>query len=195
MEKEKEIISKWMTKNLNVDIFRNGDKIPQAKTKEGWLEANRKKQAAWCYYKFDPKNGNEYGKLYNWYAVNDKRGLAPKDWKIPSHNDWVELVSFLGGEEEAAVNLKSKIGWGDDIIYSDKYKFNAKPAGELMCYFNVFSFSNNQTSWWSSSEGEIDNEDARSSWSIFSKDNSIKYSSIRESYGLSVRCIKDENLK
>lgn len=56
----------WMTKNLDVVTFRNGDPIPQAKTSEAWKKAGESKQPAWCYYNNDPANGAKYGKLYNW---------------------------------------------------------------------------------------------------------------------------------
>ncbi|MEY3343951.1 MAG: hypothetical protein RL090_1635, partial [Bacteroidota bacterium] len=74
----------WMTKNLDAPAFRKrftnetyGDPIPQAKTNEEWYQAGLYKQPAWCYYNNDPSNGTEYGKLYNWYAVADSRGLCP----------------------------------------------------------------------------------------------------------------------
>jgi uncharacterized protein (TIGR02145 family) len=55
----------WMSENLNVDKFRNGDPIPQAKTDEAWKAAGKNKQPAWCYYNNDPSKGTKYGKLYN----------------------------------------------------------------------------------------------------------------------------------
>jgi len=67
----------WMTRNLDVDRFRNGDLIPHVKLDVEWEETRRKGQPAWCYYDNDPENGKKYGKLYNWCAVNDPRGLAP----------------------------------------------------------------------------------------------------------------------
>ncbi|MFM7765029.1 MAG: FISUMP domain-containing protein, partial [Sphingomonadales bacterium] len=73
----------WMTKNLDVDKFRDGSSIPEAKTDEEWKKAGKNKQPAWCYYNNDPANGAKYGKLYNWYAVNDSRGLAPVGYHIP----------------------------------------------------------------------------------------------------------------
>jgi len=73
----------WMAKNLNVSIFANGDPIPEVKTNEEWKKAAEEKKPAWCYYENDPANGAIYGKLYNWYAVSDPRGLAPKGWHIP----------------------------------------------------------------------------------------------------------------
>jgi uncharacterized protein (TIGR02145 family) len=91
----------WTTKNLDVATFRNGDAIPEAKTDEEWQAAGDNKQPAWCYYDNDPKNGVKYGKLYNWYAVNDARGLAPAGWHIPTDEAWTELSTFLGGLDVA----------------------------------------------------------------------------------------------
>lgn len=83
----------WTNKNLNVDKFQNGDIIPQAKSYKEWHEANLDQKPCWCYYKFDSSNGPKYGKLYNWCAVNDKRGIAPFGWRIASHNDYKNLQS------------------------------------------------------------------------------------------------------
>jgi uncharacterized protein (TIGR02145 family) len=99
----------WMTKNLDVDKFRNGDPIPQAKTDAEWEAAGKNKEPAWCYYNNDPANGVKYGKLYNWYAVNDSRGLAPVGYHIPSDAEWMQLTDFLGSE--AGSKMKSTTGW------------------------------------------------------------------------------------
>jgi uncharacterized protein (TIGR02145 family) len=72
----------WMAENLNVDKFRNGDLIPHIQDPEEWEQAGKNQQPAWCYYENDPENGNIYGKLYNWYAVNDPRGLAPEGFHV-----------------------------------------------------------------------------------------------------------------
>lgn len=101
----------WMTKNLDVATFRNGDPIPQAKTNEEWEKAGKNEQPAWCYYNNDPANGAKYGKLYNWYAVNDSRGLAPSGYHIPSDAEWTRLTDFLGGEKVARTKMMSKSGW------------------------------------------------------------------------------------
>lgn len=86
----------WMTENLNVDKFRNGDPILHAVTDEEWKKAGENGEPAWCYYDNDPVNGEKYGKLYNWYAVNDPRRLAPEGWKIPSDEDWTTLTDLFG---------------------------------------------------------------------------------------------------
>ena len=64
----------WMLENLNVVTFRNGDSIPQAVSDEAWVTAGNEGRPAWCYYENKMENGIQYGKLYNWYAVNDARG-------------------------------------------------------------------------------------------------------------------------
>jgi uncharacterized protein (TIGR02145 family) len=99
----------WMVENLNVSTFRNGDPIPEAKTNEEWEKAGKNKQPAWCYYDNDPKNGAKYGKLYNWYAVSDPRGLPPAGWHVPSNNEWTILSDFLGND--AGKKMKSTSGW------------------------------------------------------------------------------------
>jgi uncharacterized protein (TIGR02145 family) len=100
----------WTTSNLNVTKFQNGDPIYEAKTNAQWINASEEKKPAWCYLQNNVQNGVIYGKLYNWYAVNDPRGLAPKGWHIPSLSEWVELETFLGKNLVNAA-LKSTVGW------------------------------------------------------------------------------------
>ncbi|RYY08664.1 MAG: hypothetical protein EOO04_39670, partial [Chitinophagaceae bacterium] len=80
----------WTVKNLDVTTYRNGDPIPQVTDPNAWATA---RTGAWCYYDNDPSNGAIYGKLYNWYAVNDARGLAPAGWHVPSDAEWNTLTA------------------------------------------------------------------------------------------------------
>ncbi len=152
----------WKTKNLNVAVFRNGDAIPEASTVNAWLEADRNRTPAWCYCANDPGNETKYGKLYNWYAVNDPRGLAPQGWHVPSNNEWRMLCSTLGGSRAAGNQLKSTWGWksdkGENSCGSNSSGFTAEPGG----YFhfgggapafddNFFGFGT-QASWWSTTD-------------------------------------------
>lgn len=82
----------WMKRNLDVDHYRNGDSIPQVTNLEEWATLTT---GAWCYYDNDPANGEIYGKLYNWYAVNDPRGLAPEGWHISSNEEWQGLINYF----------------------------------------------------------------------------------------------------
>jgi uncharacterized protein (TIGR02145 family) len=99
----------WMAENLRVFYFRNGDPIPIVKTDEVWKEAGENGEPACCYYENNAEYGKTYGVLYNWYAVNDPRGLAPEGWHVPMDNEWTTLKTFLGND--AVVKLKSTIGW------------------------------------------------------------------------------------
>jgi len=100
----------WAAKNLDVSSFRNGDAITEAKTTAEWTAAGEQGKPAWCYYENDPANGAKYGKLYNWYAVNDPRVLAPKGWHMPSDEEWTILTDYLGGENGAGTKMKSSNG-------------------------------------------------------------------------------------
>jgi uncharacterized protein (TIGR02145 family) len=100
----------WMAENLNSSTFRNGDIIPEVRTYDGWIESNHKRKPAWCYYNYDSLNGKIYGKIYNWYAVNDSRGLAPEGWHVSTNEEWTELIQFLG-VENAGIKMKSNELW------------------------------------------------------------------------------------
>ena len=83
----------WTSKNLNVATYRNGDVIPQVQNEKAWAKLTT---GAWCYYNNDSKNGAIYGKLYNWYAVNDPRGLAPKGFHISSDSELNNVTDLKG---------------------------------------------------------------------------------------------------
>jgi len=98
----------WTTKNLDVATYRNGDAIPQVQDYTAWANLTT---GAWCYYANNTANGTTYGKLYNWYAVNDPRGLAPKGYHIPTDKEWTMLTDYLGGESVANSKMKSTSRW------------------------------------------------------------------------------------
>lgn len=188
----------WMAENLNVSTFRNGDPILQAKTDEEWEKAGKNKQPAWCYYDNDPENGSKYGKLYNWFAVNDPRGLAPKGWHVPSNHEWGILSAFLGGREIAGRKMKSSNGWQTIEINREKYYgngsnesgFTGYPGGirSGAYYENKFNGIGVYGSWWSSSLDDIQLVFCRS---LILKFDYIWVHTEGKSLGQSVRCIKD----
>lgn len=180
----------WMTKNLNVDKFSNGDPIPHAKTGEEWKQAGENEQPAWCYYENDSKNGEKYGKLYNWYAVSDSRGLAPEGWHIPSDAEWLETINHLGGENEAGIKMKNTSDWFENGNGTNESGFKGLPSG-VRGDDGVFTSFGKNGFWWSSSETEKQNKHV--AW-IFFLDYSFKWAikevGLKES-GLAVRCIKN----
>jgi uncharacterized protein (TIGR02145 family) len=94
----------WTKSNLNVSKYRNGDIIPQVTNPSAWANLTT---GAWCYYNNNSSNETSYGKLYNWYAVNDTRGLAPIGWHIPSETEIESMIDCLGGYQLAGGKMKS----------------------------------------------------------------------------------------
>jgi uncharacterized protein (TIGR02145 family) len=146
----------WMNENLNVDIFRNGDKIEEARTIEEWNQGSNEEKPMWCYYDNNPDNGPKYGKLYNWYAVNDPRGLAPLGWHIPSHLEWEQLSVFLGGHDISAMKLKNNNGWAFNQYSgngTNETGFSALPGGYLINLSGwMFENRGRYGCWWTSTE-------------------------------------------
>ena len=177
----------WMTKNLDVSTFRNGDPIPEAKTNEEWKKAGENGQPAWCYYDNEPANGEKYGKLYNWYAVNDPRGLAPKGWHVPSDKEWTTLTDYLGGEEIAGTKMKSTSGWKQDGNGTNESGFSGLPGGYRYSY-GIFNYIGFNGFWWSSTESLT-----YFAWARYLNYNNgyVFRSFYSKDGGFSVRCLRD----
>lgn len=99
----------WRVENLNVENFCNGDPIPEARSDAEWRAAAEERRPAWCFYNNDPASSGKNGRLYNWYAVNDPRGLAPLGWHVPSEAEWKAFDSLLPGFHAKAPNPVSGI--------------------------------------------------------------------------------------
>ena len=153
----------WMTENLNVDKFRNGDPILEAKTDEEWQKAGKEGKPAWCYYNNNSANGKKYGKLYNWYAVspttNGNKNVCPTGWHVPSDAEWTVLTGYLGGESVAGGKMKEvgTTNWiSPNTDASNTSLFTGLPGG----YRNDnggYNGSGSYGNWWSSSENNTNN--------------------------------------
>jgi uncharacterized protein (TIGR02145 family) len=177
----------WMTKNLDVSTFRNGDPIPEAKTSEEWNKAGENKEPAWCYYDNDAANGRIYGKLYNWFAVNDPRVLAPSGWHVPRDAEWTTLSGFLGGESIAGEKMKSTSGWVENGNGTNTIGFSGLPGGYRSGY-DYFDGIGVNGFWWSASESSTDVAFDRD---LFHNEISLGRDSSDKGLGLSVRCVRD----
>ncbi len=169
----------WMTQNLDVSTFRNGDSIPEAKTAKEWEKAVQQRKPAWCYYNNDPKN-KKYGKLYNLYAVEDQRGLAPQGWHIAGDADWSLLTTNLG---TPSVNTPWKT---ENVFKPNESGFNDLLSGKRSSaetFVQLDSFSN----WWSLSKEDEFSTYMRTS----STDGSVVKNNGNLVSGLSVRCIRN----
>jgi uncharacterized protein (TIGR02145 family) len=137
----------WMLENLNVSRFRNGDEIRNAKTKEEWKYCADNKIPAWCYYDNNLKIGKKYGKLYNWYAVTDKRGISPIGWRVTSIEDWEIFKNLIKTSETyllpsgqrwdySGFNGIDEWGW---YWTSQELEKNSKYGREMYYFRDIFS--------------------------------------------------------
>lgn len=175
----------WMVKNLNVSKFRNGDSIPEMKSMAEWQKAGKKGKPAWCNYNNVNKRGLKYGKLYNWYAVNDPRGLAPEGWHIPSKDEFLTLQTTVKDNSNVLKALGQGYGTG---LGNNTSGFSALLAGYRM--ENGFQSLRILTYFWSSTEYT---DSYYAAYSIFI-DNSGCYIWLGEygrELGFSIRCVKD----
>ena len=91
-----------------------------------------------------------YGRLYNWYAVVDDRGLCPAGWHVPSASEWQALLDSFPSDEDPSNALKAIDAWNSDFGITNSTGFSAVPAG-VRC---SDSYNNNgfQAWFWSSDE-------------------------------------------
>jgi uncharacterized protein (TIGR02145 family) len=174
----------WTTENLNVEHYRNGDVIPQVQDKDQWKKLTT---GAWCYYEGNSENGKTYGKLYNWYAVNDTRGLAPEGWHIPSDAEWATIIEFLGGKDIAGEKMKSTALWTDIKWATNESGFTAIPGGYCDDSYR-FKFLGKYGCFWSSTSNTT-----IASWmrELHHNIKDVKRDTFNKKSGLSIRCIKD----
>lgn len=178
----------WMRNNLNVSQYKNGDVIPQVSA-SGWANLTT---GAWCYYNNDPANELTYGKLYNWYAVVDPRGLAPEGWHVPTKNEWTTLIDCLGGSAVAGVKMKETgtLHWlSPNTAANNISGFTGLPGGWRVD-FGDYSNIGIGGFWWSRTEYAISNPNAYVISLHYNDDIASTYASNKH-YGFSVRCVKD----
>lgn len=178
----------WMTKNLNVSAYRNGDAIPKVTNAAAWAALTT---GAYCYYNNDSTTyAATYGKIYNWYAVNDPRGLAPEGWHIPSAFEWMTLSECLGGILEAAGPLKEKgtSHWASpNLGATNLTSFTGLPSG-LRVSAGTFTGIGVEGPMWSSTEYDVDR-----SWflSMGAGSEAVSINYFVKTAGFTIRCIKD----
>jgi uncharacterized protein (TIGR02145 family) len=182
----------WMVENLNVDHFQNGDKIPEAKTAEEFKLAGNRNQPAWCYYDCNIENEKKHGKLYNWFAVNDSRGLAPKGWHVPSKSEWDSLKIFVGTERillqmNAALKLKSTEGWNNNGNGTNETGLTILPSGIFEHVDGKFKLMGDISSFWSNTSLGVKGYHTE----IGSNNNVFAIKKDDQDNGYSVRCVKN----
>ena len=194
----------WADHNLNTSSFSNGDPIAQAKNTEEWENFFNQKIPAYCSMYYNPKNDSVYGKVYNWWAVVDLRGLAPEGFMVPSLQDWMGLKAHLNYDTickcyppilRSADKLKSTTQWKGELKGDNLYNMNILPAGYVR-NDGRFEGRGLQVSYWTCSPENAANNlgDSYSTYyMLFKHDNSdIKYDNNFDANGHFVRCAKGQ---
>ncbi|TVQ69215.1 MAG: T9SS C-terminal target domain-containing protein [Balneolaceae bacterium] len=200
----------WMAENLRVSRYRNGDAIPTGLSNEEWSDTTTGTYAIYPHDKVggiasDEEMVEAYGALYNWYAVDDERGLCPSGWHVPSDAEWKELEMYLGMTQEQADETSwrgtdeggklkstrtqpaSHPRWAiPNTGATNESGFSALPAGIRSPHGDFFDIGF-AADWWSSTR------DAFRAWY---REVDFDYSDVRRSSrlhrgGLSVRCVRD----
>ena len=177
----------WMVRNLDIDQYRNGDPIPEVKDPLAWPNLTT---GAWCYYDNDPANGKVYGKLYNWYAVIDPRGLAPAGWHIPSDAEWTTVEKSLGGTSVAGGKMKEAgiLHWKTPNTGGDNSSGWVGLPGGQRSSIGYFNSVKEVGYWWTSSEGNT----PLALLHIMSYADGRSLGTVSDRHiGYSVRCVKD----
>lgn len=180
----------WTTQNLEVTKFRNGDPIDQVNSIDEWKEYLENEKPAWCYFDFDSEYGKKYGKMYNRYAVEDSRGLAPEGWHIPSKEEWEQLAGFLEDKHGGKVGKKSE-NTGIWEHSENKPSFSGVTGGNLN-FQSIVGFQNKgkYALWWGVNKKE---DGSKNLTHVFVSGNfgSFKAINYDDRNGNYVRCIKN----
>jgi uncharacterized protein (TIGR02145 family) len=177
----------WMAENLRTSTYANGDTIPNVQDSSQWENLTT---GAWVHNNNDSQYENPYGKLYNWYTVNDSRNVCPSGWHVPSDSEWTVLSNYLGGQSVAGGKMKStgtQFWLSPNTNATNESGFSGVPGGSRFFYgyFGNIGLSGN---WWSSSENVSVNAWFRKL--DYTNGVVVRSANVKEN-GFSVRCIKD----
>ena len=193
----------WFAENLRTTVYADGDLIPAGLTEGEWTSTTSGATAVYgegsstCNHYSpdidacdDAQSLTEYGRLYNWYAVDDARGLCPSGWHVPTDGEWTELEDYItaqgfSGSEGTA--LKSTYGWYVNGYGTDDFGFSALPGGTRDYYYGWFGYAGFYGRWWSSSPSGGD------AWyrSLIYATPVVSRNDFNPRVGFSVRCLRD----
>jgi uncharacterized protein (TIGR02145 family) len=173
----------WFKENLKTTKYATGDSIENVPTAGDW---GLRTSGAWVYYNNDINNNNSLGKLYNWYAVTDVKGLCPTGWHVATDADWTSLTANYGLDAAAGNELKATTVWTLPNSNTNLSGFGALPGGGRGGL--DFGDLNNKGFWWTSTLFDASNSYARRL--EYNTDTVIRYTESNK-YGFSVRCVKN----
>ena len=189
----------WFAENLRNENYNNGDPIVSSLTSAQWMVTN---DGAWAAYgegdtdcvHVSPDGDacdenwskDQFGLLYNWYAVDDGRGLCPNGWHVPHDGEWMTLVQQFGGMSVAGEALKATYSWQNEGNGSNISGFTGLAAGVRAGSDGKFRLAGDHGIWWSSSSSGS----KATYWRLRSNDNEV-YQTLDQYDGFSIRCIQN----
>jgi len=175
----------WFQENLKTSIYRDGSSIPNIQDQGEWDSLSATETGAWCHFNNDSSLEDTYGKLYNWYAIDDSRELCPSGWHVPSDSEFTELTDLLGGESVAGNYMKSTSGWSSGGNGSNSSGWTGLPGGYR--FSGGFYDNGHYGYWWSASD---------SGYASYNRVLNYSSGSVGRNYdsrdhGFSARCVRD----
>ena len=156
-----------------------------------WFNLNDTETGAYCEYHNDASNVSTHGRLYNWYAVDDSRGLAPEGWHVPSYGEWQILVNYLGGSCVAGGKMKdarTEYWASPNTVATNENGFTALPGGYRV-FDGWFRCLTTTAYFWSSAPSDT----RTASYQALLYDHADVFSTnIMKRFGYSVRCVRDD---
>ncbi len=177
----------WMVQNLKTSKYQNGDNITYVPSNTYWANSN---YGAWCNYENTNSNSTKYGRLYNWFAIQDPRKIAPEGWRISTESDWQTLIDYLGGEAICGGKLKDQsISYWlqPNVGATNESGFTARAGGNRTStgiYQNVAT----SAMFWALNSFDTDSSFA---YTLNNSSTEIIKTVFSNKAGLSVRCIKE----
>jgi uncharacterized protein (TIGR02145 family) len=179
----------WMAENLRTTKYQNGDPIPNIIDQEAWLDLTT---GAYCVYD-NSQNISDiatYGRLYNWYAVEDNRNISPSGWHVPTDAEWEILISYLEENESNKLRETDSIHWiypSPEHVATNETGFTALPGGHRV---SVYGFKDIGVMgfWWSATESVYGSPYIRF---MYANRSSVSRNYNAKFVGYSVRCVKD----
>ena len=184
----------WMGENLRVSHYADGAPILNEQDPDEWFNLSENQTGSWVHFNNDPAQDEVFGKLYNWYAVNDSSGLCPTGWRIPELDVWNDLVNYLdpnadGNDNNAGAHLKAVEGFNaPNLGATNSTGFTALAAGNRTrfgAYYGQNSFAN----FWAA---EQSNQNFAWRVRLFFDLENLALTKHHKLNGYSIRCIKDE---
>ena len=177
----------WMSENLRVSKYRNGDAIPNVTDGTAWTALAT---GAYAYQDNNTAYDATYGKLYNWFAVTDSRNLCPTGWHIPTDEEWTTLTTFLGGVSVAGGKMKTtgtSLWTSPNNAATNESGFSGLPGGARQPDA-AFIYRTTIGVWWSSTENGSPDAWFRN---LYHQNGQTDRDFGNKRCGYSVRCLKN----